>query len=442
MRIPWNRRYLITGYIKASLWLIPFAAMPLYWVLVRLAEGTGDWLIRTGRLDAESSLFALNAAGATAALGAIITLNASFLVFAFSSLLVAIQVASGQYTPRIIATTLLRDNHIRIIVAVFVFTLLFSVRVQNRIQAGMDQFSFFFAGILGLFSVMLFLYLIDYAARMLRPVSIVARVAEQGFAVIDTVYPQPTRRPSPARLTLKDTPVARVVVHKGTSGILLAANLAGLVAEARRVNGAIEIVPQVGDFVAVDEPLFLLFGGAGELDDDMLRSSVAFGTERTIDQDPTFAFRILVDIALKALSAAINDPTTAVLAIDQLHRLLRMVGLRHLRDEAITDEDGQLRVILRTPNWEDFVHLSFREIRLCGGNSVQVARRLRAMAENLLQTLPDHRDAALRAELDLLNRTIENSFAFPEDLALARIPDAQGLGGSERPATAAPIPNA
>ncbi|MEZ5446889.1 MAG: DUF2254 domain-containing protein [Gammaproteobacteria bacterium] len=440
--MPWNRRYLIENYIKASLWLVPFAAMPLYWVLVRVSEATGDWLTRTGRIHPDTSLFAMDASGAQTALSAIITLNASFLVFAFSSLLVAIQVASGQYTPRIIATTLLRDNHIRIIVAVFVFTLLFSVRVQNHIRTSVDQFSLLLAAILGLLSVMLFLYLIDYAARMLRPVSLVARVAERGVAVIASVYPQPTKGPSAPRSTPKGTSAARVVVHKGTSGILLAANLPGLVAEARRSNGAVEIVPQVGDFVAVDEPLFLLFGGAGEIGDDLLRSSAAFGSERTIDQDPTFAFRILVDIALKALSAAINDPTTAVLAIDQLHRLLRAVGMRHLRDEAITDTEGNLRVILRTPNWEDFVHLAFREIRHCGGGSLQIARRLRAMGENLIQTLPEHRHRALRAELGLLDRAIERHFAFPEDLALARIADAQGLGGSERSATGAPIPNA
>ena len=73
-------------------------------------------------------------------------------------------------------------------------------------------------------------------------------------------------------------------------------------------------------------------------------AAVALGSERTIEQDPTFAFRILVDIAIKALSPAINDPTTAVLAIDQLHRLLRLVGLRLVSREEICDEAGELRL--------------------------------------------------------------------------------------------------
>ncbi len=209
-------------------------------------------------------------------------------------------------------------------------------------------------------------------------------------------------------------------------------NVAELLATARRCQGVVEVVPQVGDFVAVDEPLFVLYGGTVAVDDRTLRTLVAFGGERTIDQDPTFALRILVDIALKALSAAINDPTTAVLAIDQLHRLLRAAGLRFLLGDVITDADGEMRLIFRTPNWEDFVQLTFREIRSCGAGSFQITRRLRAMGENLIQTLPEYRHAALRTELELLDRAIDTQFVFPEDRALARVADAQGLGGARR----------
>ncbi len=138
----------------------------------------------------------------------------------------------------------------------------------------------------------------------------------------------------------------------------------------------------------------------------------------------------MADVAVKALSKAINDPTTAVLAIDQLHRLLRSVGLRHLHDDALFDADGQLRVIIPTPNWEDFVQLTCREIRFYRASNFQVARRLRAMIENFIVTLSDLRHLALRRELDLLDRALEKVHEFPEDLALARQPDLQGLGGA------------
>jgi uncharacterized membrane protein len=160
-----------------------------------------------------------------------------------------------------------------------------------------------------------------------------------------------------------------------------------------------------------------------------LRRAIAFGSERTLEQDPTFAFRIVIDIALKALSPAINDPTTAVLAIDQLHRLLRSVGRRNLRTDEILDSSGQLRVIFRTPNWDDFVDLAFSEIRSYGANSLQIVRRLRAMIENLTETLPTHRHLELQRQLNLLDCEAKRLFRYPEELALAAIADSQGLGG-------------
>jgi uncharacterized membrane protein len=211
---------------------------------------------------------------------------------------------------------------------------------------------------------------------------------------------------------------------------VLAVDLDGLVAHARRTNGIVEFIPQVGDFVAMEEPLFHLYGGASAIDDRGLQESVAFGSERTIEQDPTFAFRILVDIAIKALSAAINDPTTAVTAIDQLQRLLSIVGLRKLSGDEIRDVAGASRLVFRTPNWGDYVQLSCIEIRHCGAGSVQIMRRLRAMLEGLMRTLPPHRHAELRQQLELLDRTIEATYPFPEDVAVARIPDTQGLGGA------------
>jgi len=431
LKIQWNRWYSFISYISSSLWLVPFIAILAEQVTVRVIDKLEHWMLSKGYINQQTSFYSLNTAEAQTVLNAIFTLNMSFLVFTFGSLLVAIQVAGGQYTPRIIATTLLRDNSIRGMVGYFVFTMLFALGMSTRMDVTVQQLGLGIAGILGLFSIVLFLYLIDYAARMLRPISIVARVGEDGIQVINTVYPLKTTRPV-SKHDYVMPEAGRTLDHAGKSGIVLAVNQVMLVAEARRVQGVIEFLPQVGDFVAVGEPLFQLYGDAEALDDDMLRSTVALGSERTLEQDPAFAFRILVDIAIKALSAAINDPTTAVLAIDQLHRLLRMVGMRQLQGEEILDQSGHLRLIFRTPNWEDFVHLAFHEIRQCGAGSIQIPRRLRSMMENLLKDLPEHRHRALREELDRLDRTLKDRYTLPEDLALARIPDAQGLGSSQR----------
>jgi uncharacterized membrane protein len=426
----WNQKYSLKSYISGSLWLVPFVAVLLYWVVSRITHGIDGWLRRTGRIEA-TAFYGVSITGARALLETVVTLNLSFLVFTFASLLVAIQVAGGQYTPRIIATTLLRDNAIRITVGYFVFSLLFANRTLVRMgDAVVLQLNTLISGVLGLISIVVFLYLIDYAARLLRPVSIAQRVGESGIAVVRNVYPKPSTRPRLGEAPRRPVGPDRVVTHAGPSGVVLAVDLAGLVERARQANGIIEFVPQVGDFVAVDEPLFGLYGGARGIHDRQLRAAVALGSERTMDQDPSFAFRILVDIAIKALSPAINDPTTAVLCIDQLHRLLRLVGQRHAGGEEFRDEAGEPRLVFRTPNWEDFVHLTCTEIRHCGAGSVQVMRRLRSMLGNLMQTLPPHRHAELRLQLDLLDRVIDGQYTFPEDRAIARIPDSQGLGGA------------
>ena len=427
----WNRQYIIKSYIRSSLWLVPLFSVLAYWLISHVTGSIGGWLLQTGRIDATTAFYGASATGARSMLETIVTVNLSFMVFTFGSLLVAIQVAGGQYTPRIIATTLLRDNVIRFTVGYFVFTLLFALRVLNRMGAeAVDQFNTFIAGVLGLVSVIVFLYLIDYAARFLRPVSIVQCVGKSGIAVIRSVYPESTMPPRSDDLSVVHASPDRTVAHVGTSGIVLAVDLEGLVGQARQANGVIEFVPQVGDFVAVDEPLFRLYGGTSASDDRELRAAVALGTERTLEQDPTFAFRILVDIAIKALSPAINDPTTAVLAIDQLHRLLRLVGLRQLYHEELFDEAGKMRLVFRTPNWEDFVHLACTEIRHYGAGSIQIMRRMRSMIENLLQSLPLHRHPELLKQLEFLDRAIDENYTFAEDRALARIADPQGLGGS------------
>jgi len=394
------------------------------------ATRLAHWL--DGRL--QWSFLGFGVKGAEALLAATVTATLSFLVFTFGSLLVALQVASGQLTPRIIATTLLRNNVVRYTVGLFIFTFLFALGVQNRIETQVYQLPLFVAAVLALLCFAAFLFLIDYAARLLRPISILTRVGNNGLEVIESVYPDPSLGPkfgpgAPPNQRQKLGRPDRIVYHKGSSGIILAANLRSLVIAAERADVIIELAPQVGDFVAVDEPLFKLYGSTREIDEAELRTAIAFGSERTMEQDPTFAFRIVVDIALKALSPAINDPTTAVLAIDQLHRMLRSVGRRNLRTDEILDESSKLRVIFRTPNWEDFVHLAFSEIRACGASNIQIVRRLRSMIENLTETLPNHRLDQLRQQLNLLDREAKRLFRYPEELALASIADSQGLGG-------------
>jgi uncharacterized membrane protein len=423
-KLTWGRLYRTTSYLKSALWTVPLIAIALELLLSPMIHALDDWQ--------RWNLNHLEVAGATALYQTVITLTLSFFVFTFGSLLVAIQVAGGQLTSRIIATILLRNNVVRYSVGLYVFTLVFAVGALNRQVDTVHELVATVTGILGVACIADFLFLIDYAARLLRPVSIVAKVGDEGMTMIDAVYPDPAGAltPEAAGLDARPGTPGREIEHRGGSEIVLAVDIPTLVALARLHDGMIEFLPQVGDFVATEEPLFILHGGATAIADRAVQSAVAFGPERTLEQDPMFAFRIIVDIALKALSPAINDPTTAVVALDQVHRLLRLVGRRKLRGEVILDDRGQPRVVFRTPNWEDYVHVACSEIRACGANNLQVVRRMRAMLENLRSTLPEHRRPALDTELALLDWAVQTHFTRPEELALARIPDPQGLGGS------------
>jgi uncharacterized membrane protein len=422
----WGRRYATRSYLRSSLWLVPVAAYIASFVVVRLVSLVDDWL-------RWSWDWTMDVPVVQTVLTGMIGATVSFLVFAFSSLLVAIQVASAQLSPRIIATTLLRDNTIRVILALFFFTLSFGLGTLAKTQTTVPYVLLSVATALAGISTVAFVYFIDYAARLLRPIAIVRRLGEGGLSVIDEVYPRRIKEPhEPTPPTPSCGAPARIVSHTGASAIVLAVDLDALVAEAARCDGIIELTHQIGDFVSIGEQIFLLYRGAASADDQVLRAALAMGPERTIEQDVTFAFRVIVDIAIKALSKAINDPTTAVLSIDQLHRLLRAAGRRHLHDDVVHDSRGKPRLIFRTPNWDDFVHLACREIRLYGAENFQVARRLRAMIENLMHILPDARSPALREELELLDEALEKLKLSPRDLALARTPDFQGLGAASR----------
>ena len=222
-----------------ALWIVPFVAIPIELVISRLAH----WL--DPRLG--WTLLGYTQHGAQALLEALVTMTLSFVVFTFASLLVAIQIAGGQLTPRIIATTLLRDDLVRYTVGLFLFTLPFALAQDQMAGGGVHQAVISLAAALGVLCLAAFLYLIDHAARLLRPISILRKVAGAGLTVIDSAYPEPTatqRSASGLRRPLGAP--ERTIHHDGVSEIVLAVNAGLLVSEAQKAGALIELVPQVG----------------------------------------------------------------------------------------------------------------------------------------------------------------------------------------------------
>jgi uncharacterized membrane protein len=418
----WLQRYRIRHYFRDSIWIFPVLGTLAAVAAVRALHGIEKEMGWISPVDADT---------ARTVMGTMASALFTSIVFVCTALLVAVQLASAALTPRIIGLVF-RDPVTKFSLTLLVFTFTFSLSALIRIKATVPLLTAHVAAYANLICLGVFLYLIDHLGKALRPSGALLAVARLGRKVIESVYPHQISdaRPPAAADVLEGEPTRTITNAK--DGAVLAFDIRGLVSLAERADCVIELVPQVGDFIAYGDPLFRIFQGGEQLSAETLRQSVAVGQERTFQQDPGFAFRIIVDIASKGLSPAINDPTTAVLAIDQIHHLLRNVGCRRLDDERVRDATGRLRLAYRTPDWEDFVELAVTEIRLFGGGSIQIARRLRAMLENLIQTLPEERAARLRLELEKLPRSAKRFFPEPADLALADIGDLQGVGGKRR----------
>lgn len=423
----WRERHRRLLYVRNSIWLFPalsiVAGLASVALLTRVDRALG-WEMKIG-LDT-----------ARAITGTVAGSMFSLLVLVCSAVLVAVQLASAQLTPRIV-TLIYRNPYRKFALSLFAFTFTFSVGLLVRLEESVPLLTGYLAAYGFLLNLAFFLLFVDGMGKALRPSTALQAIALFGREVVTAVYPRrlgESRPVPPGPVKGLEGEPRRVVLNEA-DGAVLAFDLKGLVSLAERADCLIELMPQVGDFVAAGDPLFRIFGGSVGPAEDDLRGSVALGPERTLEQDPTFAFRIMVDIASRALSPAINDPTTAVLAIDQIQHLLRHVGRRDLAGGQEADAAGCVRLVYRMPVWEDFVHLAVTEIRQYGRDSMQVVRRLRAMLEDLVGTLPESRAPVLHRELVLLENSAKRTFPDADDQTLAKTSDMQGLGG--RPTRAA-----
>lgn len=421
----WLQRYRFRHYVKNSIWIPPVAGMLTALIATRLLHAIDKSAGWETTIDPDTT---------RTVLGTMASAMFTFIVFVSSALLVAVQLASAQLSPRVIAIVF-NDPVTRYSLSIFVFTFTLSLAALVRVTAAAPLLTTTLAAYGCLANLGVFLYLVEHVGKSLRPSGTLQSVAVLGRAVIDNVYPDRFNESPEALVRSADVGPGEpsATVASSVDGTVLAFDIEGLVSLAGSAGCVIEMVPQVGDHISAGDPLFRIYGGRAPVPSAALWNSVAVGPERTLQQDPSFVFRIMVDIASKGLSPAINDPTTAVLAIDQIHHLLRIVGGRHLETGCVPDAAGRLRLVYRTPDWEDFVYLAVTEIRQFGAESIQVVRRLKAMLEDLIRRLPEPRSQLLRRELERLHKSADRFFIDAEDRAFADISDLQGVGGSSDP---------
>lgn len=362
---------------RSAFWLVPAAC-------AAAAIGLGVGLIfvdqQLGQFRAVF-LFPGGPDGARSLLSSIVQAMIAFTGLVFSITIVVLQLTSSQFSPRVLRS-FLQDRVIQFALGTFVATFVYGMVVLRAVRSGAEVFvpriavTMTFA--LVLVSVGLFIAYISHMANMIRLASIVDAIGEDARALIERRHPRDAPPPPP----LPPLPPARRIVPAPAPGVLVSVNEPGLVACAAAADGVVELLLRIGDFVPAGGSVLRLRGD-GNITDEQLTGQLAFDIERTMQQDVAFAFRQLVDIAQKALSPGINDPTTATQAIDVIHDLLRRLATRELASGAHRDADGTLRLLVPQWSFAELLDLSVGQIWHYAADAAQVPERLAGMLDDV-----------------------------------------------------------
>lgn len=423
----WGLRFRARERLARSLVIVPtlyIAAALALAEVVPLIDGRRDILG-----------LALDADSARTILSAIATGMIAFTGLVVSIAILVVQFGASQYTPRLV-NRFRRDPQVKHSLGIFVAPTIFALVSLRKIGQSdatvVPSLTMTVNMLLLVAAVVAFFLLVAGLLDLLRPRRIVGQIVREAGEGIRETYPAELRA-VPNAVHVGDLPVSETVRHPGPPGVLSALDRGRLVRAARQADGVVEVAVGVGAYVPTGEVLLLVRGATGPVDERELRRGALLADERTIAQDPAFAIRAIVDIALRALSPAVNDPTTAVQALDGIDSLLSELGSRDLLSRAaVTDSHGTLRLVYPTPSWADLLDLSLTEIRHYGASSPQIPRRLRALLEGLLATTPEARHADLGEQLGRLDAAVREAYPDPDQRAFAARPDILGIGGGRR----------
>ncbi len=418
-------------HLRDTFWFAPTAAMAGVLVVWLVAQELDAALVRTLRDEgdwdtlAELVRFADDAKAVVSAVGSAMM---TFIGVVFSISLVAVQMASGQFTPRVVrlfVRSRITKATFAVFLATFVLTLLVLTSYDSspdpRATTSVPLVQSILTLVMVALSLLLFVMYVNTTLRLMRVGHVIARIAAESFRAA-ALMPVPADGARTPELGA----VAEWVAYEGRSGVLRDVHVARQLRVARARGVVLRLVPRTGDFLVPGTPVLAVHGGAAP-PRRALRYTLSVGVERTFHQDLAFGLRQLSDIALRALSPAINDPTTAVQALDRIVQILAALSRRPLDTAVHRDRQGAVRLVRPLPGWPDLVDLGFTEIRTCATTSPQVSRRLTAALDDLLTLTPPARHAPLLRHRELLFQSVAHAALTPTDRAFALTPDRQGI---------------
>lgn len=355
----------------------------------------------------------------------------TFTALVFTITLVVLNQAASQYSPRVVRT-FLHDRVSQLTLASFLATFSFSLlvlRFSSTVEGSrVPHLGTWTSFALVLFSLYVFVGYLNHVVQSIRVGQLTRSIAGETARLIERIYPEPAGEGTGAGEAPPDREADAIVTWPGPAGALANRDLGELVRLAAARGCKLVLRARLGDFLPRRSPVARVYGPWEEGDGQRLQRCFHVQPERTMQQDPGYGLRQLVDIAARALSPGVNDPTTAVQAIDHLHDLLRDLVHRDLGNGVLRDEEGVARVFFEPLRWEEAVDLALDELRLFSQGSLQVSRRLRALLEDLLECAPEHRRPPLRDQLEQLERAVQRGFEDHEDQESARQADEQGMG--------------
>ena len=368
--------------LRSSYWFIP-AVMTVSAIILSFASTAFDQMIGQDWVEGFGWVYANKPEGARAFLSTIAGSMIGVAGVTFSITIAAVVYATSQFGPRLL-TNFMRDTGNQVTLGAFIATFIYCLMVLRTVRSAdepvgdlpegaelftgfVPHFSILLAIGFVLLSVAVLIYFIHHIPDSVHASNVTAGVGRELKNKIADFYP--AREEKDAILPMDDAsferPDAPARLAAKSAGYLQFLSVSSLIETARARDAVIELRFRPGDFVTPGHALVRVWP-AEALDEDMessIRSAFSFGRKRTQGQDPIFLANELVEIAGRALSPGINDPFTAISCMDWLANALGELAQRRAVSERRLDDDGDLRVILSTPDFEEFCEVAWGQLR-------------------------------------------------------------------------------
>ena len=322
----------------------------------------------------------------------------------YSVLFLVVQFSASTFTPRL---GLFRDDPIvwrtfAFAVGVFVFCV-----TTGLAAIGQEDVSVVLPAAAVVLSLLALWFMRTLQARAFTSIQLapsLAAIAEHAHHVMDVLYTRPyaaggAEATGTAVETGEKPGEAVTLWWTGQGAVLQQIDVPRLVEAARRADAVVVLYAGIGDTLGRGRPVGEIRGG--DLPEAVVRRRLLTGVERTLGQDPELPFRLLADIALRALSSAVNDPATAVQTLDHVEELLIRLADRDLAIGHVTDPQGAVRLIVPVPDWERYVRTAVDDVIVAAVVGAPMALlRVRALLTRVLDACPEVRRPVVADRLD------------------------------------------